>query len=71
MYENLCFNEKQTLQNGDSKLSQNQFTKTLTSFHTKKTLSKNSQNQNQNPGKKAGATKQEKSVKTKSIYLSR
>jgi hypothetical protein len=69
MYENLCFNEKQTLQNGDSKLSQNQFTKSLTSFHTKKTLSKNSQNQN--PVKKAGATKQEKSVKTKSIYLSR
>lgn len=69
MYENIYSNEKQTLQNGDSKLSQNQFTKSLTSFHNKNSLSKNITNQN--PGKKLGSLKQGKSVKNKRIYFSR
>ena len=69
MFENVYSSEKQTLSNGDSKISQNQFTKSLTSFHTKKSLSKNMVNQNQN--KKAVPIKQEKSVKNKRVYLSR
>ena len=69
MLENVYSNEKQTLSNGDSKFSQNQFTKSLTSFHTKKTLSKNIINQNQN--KKTVPVKKEKSVKNNRIYLSR
>ena len=69
MYEHIYSNEKQTLQNGDSKLSQNQFTKSLTSFHTKSSLSKNLNNQN--PGKNLNSSKQEKSVKNKRIYFSR
>lgn len=69
MYENVYSTEKQTLSNGDSKLSQNQFTKSLTSFHTKKTLSKNVINQN--PQKKTVPIKQEKTVKNKRIYFSR
>jgi hypothetical protein len=69
MFENIYSSEKQTLSNGDSKFSQNQFTKSLTSFHTKKTLSKNIISQNQN--KKTVPVKQEKTVKNKRIYLSR
>lgn len=69
MYENFQSNEKQNLLNGDSKLSQNQFTKSLTSFHTKKAIAKNVCLQN--PVKKSGPIKQDKSVKNKRIYLSR
>lgn len=69
MYENIYSNEKQTLQNGESKLSQNQFTKSLTSFHIKSTLPKNIINQN--PGKKVGSIKHQKTVKNKRVYLSR
>ena len=69
MYENCHSNEKQTLSNGDSKLSQNQFTKSLTSFHTKKGMPKNFCQQN--VLKKTGPIKQDKSVKNKRIYLSR
>jgi hypothetical protein len=69
MYENCHSNEKQTLSNGDSKLSQNQFTKSLTSFHTKKGISKNVCQQN--VVKKSGPIKQDKSVKNKRIYFSR
>jgi hypothetical protein len=69
MYENFLSNEKQTLSNGDSKLSKNPFTKSLTSFHTKKPISKNMCQQNEM--KKSGPMKQDKSVKNKRIYLSR
>ena len=62
-------NEKQTLQNENKKLSHNQFTKSLTSFHTKKTFSKNTTQQNST--KKTGPLKQEKSFKNKRVYLSR
>ena len=69
MYENIYSNEKQTLQNGESKISESQFTKSLTSFHIKSTLSKNIINQN--PGKKVGPIKNQKTVKNKRVYLSR
>ena len=69
MYENFHSNEKQILSNGDSKLSQNHFTKSLTSFHTKKAVSKNVCQQNLI--KKSEPIKQDKSVKNKRIYLSR
>jgi len=69
MYENFHSNEKQALSNGDSNLSQNQFTKSLTSFHTKKGMPKNVCQQN--VLKKSGPIKQDKSVKNKRIYLSR
>ena len=62
-------NENQTLPNDNKKLPINQFTKSLTSFHTKKTISKNVTQQNST--KKTGPIKQEKSAKTKSVYLSR
>jgi len=62
-------NEKQTLQNENKKLSHNQLTKPLTLFHTKKTFSKNTTQQNST--KKTGPLKQEKSFKNKRAYLSR
>ena len=68
MYANFD-NERKTLPNDNKKLSHNQFTKSLTSFHTKKTFSKNVTQQNST--KKAGPVKQEKSAKTKRVYLSR
>jgi len=68
MYENKYSIEKPTLINGDSKLTKNQFTKSLTSFHTKKNISKNISSQN--PPKKPGLIKQDKSVKNKRVYLS-
>ena len=52
MYQTNFSNEKQTLTNGDSKLNKNKFTKSLTSFHTKKNISKNISSQN--PSKKPG-----------------
>ena len=58
MYSHLE-NEKQTLQYENKKLSHNQFTKSLTSFHTKKTFSKNTTQQN--------STKKNKSIKTRKI----
>ncbi len=69
MYENIYSKEKQILSNGEMKLSKNQFTKSLTSFHTKKPIQKNILIQNQI--KKSYAIKQEKSVKNKRVYLSR
>ena len=68
MYANFD-NERKTLPNDNKKLSHNQFTKSLTSFHTKKTFSKNVTQQNST--KKTGPIKQEKSAKTKRVYLSR
>ena len=62
-------NEKQTLQNENKKLSHNQLTKPLTLFHTKKTFSKNTTQQNST--KKTGPLKQEKSFKNKKAFLSR
>ena len=68
MYEVNYSNEKQNITNGDSKLTKNPFTKSLTSFHTKKPISKNFPNQ---PApKKSSLIKQDKSVKNKRIYLS-
>ena len=68
MYENNYTTEKQIITNGDSKLTKNQFAKSLTSFHTKKNISKNISSQN--PPKKSGVIKQDKSVKNKRVYLS-
>ena len=68
MYENNYSTEKQVITNGDSKLSKNQFAKSLTSFHTKKNITKNISGQN--PPKKPGLIKQDKSVKNKRVYLS-
>ena len=68
MYQTNFSTEKQTLTNGDSKLNKNKFTKSLTSFHTKKNISKNISSQN--PSKKPGQIKQDKSVKNKRVYLS-
>ena len=68
MYESNYSTDKQILTNGDSKLSKNQFSKSLTSFHTKKNISKNISSQN--PPKKSGLIKQDKSVKNKRVYLS-
>ena len=69
MYESIYSKEKQMKYKGDSKLSKNQFTKSLTSFHTKKILSKNVISQN--TVKKTAPLVQEKSVKNKRIYFSR
>ena len=68
MYQTNFSSEKQNLTNGDSKLNKNKFTKSLTSFHTKKNMSKNISSQN--PPKKPGQIKQDKSVKNKRVYLS-
>ena len=62
-------NKKQMLQNENKKLSHNKFTKSLTSFHFKKTFSKNTTQQNST--KKTGPLKQEKSFKNKKAFLSR
>ncbi len=69
MYEHFSSNKKQTLSNGDSKLLQNHFTKSLTLFHPKNTIPKNACQQNL--VKKSGPIKQDKPVKNKRIYLSR
>ena len=68
MYEANYSNEKQNITNGDSKLTKNAFTKSLTSFHTKKPISKNFPNQPVQ--KKSSLIKQDKSVKNKRVYLS-
>jgi hypothetical protein len=65
MYANFE-NDRQTLTNDNKK----QFTKSLTSFQTKKTFSKNVTQQNSTK-KSTGPLKQEKSAKTKRVYLSR
>ena len=69
MYEGIYSKENQILSKGETKLEKNQFTKSLTSFHTKKILTKNIVTQN--TIKKPGSIKQEKSVKNKKVYLSR
>ena len=68
MYANLE-NDRQTLSNDNKKIAPNQFAKSLTSFHTKKTFSKNTTQQNST--KKTIQLKQEKSFKNKRVYLSR
>ena len=68
MYESNYSTEKQNIINEETKLTKNKFTKSLTSFHTKKSISKNISNQN--PQKKQISIKQDKSVKKKRIYLS-
>ena len=62
-------NENQQLMNNNKKLSNNQFTRSLTSFHTKKPLSNNLPHQNST--KKIGLSKKEKSAKNKKVYLSK
>jgi hypothetical protein len=69
MYANLE-NDRQTLPNDNKKISQNQFTKSLTSFHTKKILPKNPP-QPPSTTKKSSSSKLEKSAKNKRVYLSR
>ena len=69
MYENIYSKEKPELSNGNSRLPKNQFTKSFTSFCTKKTSVKNVISQNHL--KKANCINQDKSVKNKKIYLSR
>jgi len=62
-------NENQLLISNNKKLSNNQFTKSLTSFHTKKPLSSNLPHQSTT--KKVGLSKKEKSAKNKKVYLSK
>lgn len=69
MYETNYSTEKHVVSNGEPKLSKNQFTKSLTFFHTKKGASKNISTQNAT--KKPNLNKQDKSVKNKRVYLSR
>ena len=69
MYETNYSTEKNSISNGETKLTKNKFTKSLTSFHTKKVTSKNISTQN--PPKKTSFNKQDKSVKNKRVYLSR
>ena len=68
MYKNSKNTERQTVPNGNPKITQNKFTKSLTSFHKKKSSSKNITHQN--TIKKPGPLKQDKSAKTKRIYFS-
>jgi hypothetical protein len=69
MYENME-EENQTLPNENKNIGHNQFTKSLTSFHTKKILSKNPP-QPPSTTKKSTSSKLEKSAKSKRVYLSR
>ena len=62
-------NENQLLNSNNKKLSNNHFTKSLTSFHTKKPFSNNLPHQNTT--KKIGFSKKEKSAKNKKVYLSK
>ena len=62
-------NENQLLNSNNKKLSNNHFTKSLTSFHTKKPISNNLPHQNTT--KKNGLFKKEKSAKNKKVYLSK
>ena len=68
MYKINYSTEKKPLTNGDSNNATNQLAKSLTSFHTKKNASKNISSQN--PPKKQVINKEEKSVKSKRVYLS-
>jgi hypothetical protein len=69
MYENIQSKERQIVSNGDVRISKNQFTKSLTSFHTKKGIAKSVYEQN--TSKKPEPIKDENSVKNKRVYLSR
>ena len=62
-------NENRVMNSNSKKLSNNQFTKSLTSFHTKKPISNNLPHQNTT--KKIGLSKKEKSAKNKKVYLSK
>ena len=68
MYENFGMNERQTVPNGNSKLYQNKFTKSLTSFHTKRVIAKNKTSQN--TLKNSLPIKYNKYPETKRIYFS-
>ena len=68
MYKNFEINERKTVPNGKSKLYQNKFTKSLTSFHTNKIMSKNKTNQN--TLKTSVPIKYNKYSETKRIYFS-
>ena len=68
MYENFEINERQTVPNENSKLSQSKFTKSLTLFHTKKNLSKIITQHN--TIKSPYSFKQEKYSKTNRIFFS-
>ena len=62
------FKERQTFPNGSSNLSKNKLTKSYTSFHPKKTLSK--KKSNKNPLKNNEYLNQKKYSKTKRIHFS-
>ena len=68
MYENFEFNERITVPNGKSKISEKKFTKSLTSFHIKKSIS--NKGTQQNTIKKTGLIKKDKNSKSKRIYFS-
>ena len=59
MYQTQDDNQRQSISNGDSKLVQSKFTKSLTSFHKKS-----------NPMKKTGPIKTDKNIKNKKVYFS-
>jgi hypothetical protein len=69
MYENME-EENQKLPNEKKNIGHNQFTKSLTSFHTKKIFQKNTP-QPPNTTKKSASSKLDKSAKSKRVYLSR
>ena len=69
MYENME-EENQTLPNEKKNIGHNQFTKSLTTFHTKKIFQKNTP-QPPNTTKKSASSKLDKSAKSKRVYLSR
>ena len=67
MYESEEISQRQILSNGDNKITTNKFTKTLTSFHTKNYISKNTPKET---SIKKLTTSQNKSTKSKKIYFS-
>ena len=68
MYENNEMNERQTVPNCNSKITEDKFAKSLTSFHTKKNLSKIMGQHN--TIKSPYSLKQEKYAKTKRLFFS-
>ena len=67
MYESEDVSQRQVLSNGDNKITSKKFNKTLTSFHTKNYLAKNTSNQTT---VKKIASSQNKNTKSKKIYFS-
>ena len=68
MYKNFQNNDRKTAPLPNSKLSSNKFTKSLTSFHPKKTITK--KYTHQYTIKKPGPLKESKYSKSKRIYFS-